>query len=92
MADDEVGFAGSVCEVHLNHCYYLLWCVVCYVSHYTDIGYPVNSNQPEIGPNREKSRSFLFSLDSPAGRAKRGGGVNKIQIFQNNMSYLMSPD
>ncbi len=31
IADNEVGFAGSVFEVHLNHCYYLLWCVVCYV-------------------------------------------------------------
>ena len=28
IADDEVGFAGSVCEVHLNHCYYLLLLIV----------------------------------------------------------------
>jgi len=35
VADDEVGFAGSVCEVHLNHVVYLRKCCVCYVSHYT---------------------------------------------------------
>jgi len=35
VADNEVGFAGSVFEVHLNHCYYLRKCCVCYVSHYT---------------------------------------------------------
>ena len=31
IADDEVGFAGIVFEVHLNHVVYLIKCCVCYV-------------------------------------------------------------
>ena len=42
VADDEVGFAGSVCEVHLNHVVYLRKCCVCYVSHYTYLSAFVN--------------------------------------------------